>query len=220
LVNRPRTFAQKLREGVVALRLEHRYSKGEILALYVNLAPYGEQTTGIMRASRRYFGCAPEELTPAQAAWLAALPQRPSTPRRALARQRAILARLDAPAEARHERLRFSRAAPPTLAPHFVQRVLAEHHAGGRVVTTLDATLQRDVQGIIATERANLLRHGAHSVAVVVLDNRTGQFLAYEGSGDYFGGLRGLDVSESRGPAHPEASRPRDPATASFGGAI
>jgi penicillin-binding protein 1C len=51
----------------------------------------------------------------------------------------------------------------------------------------LDAGLQRDVQGIIAAHRANLLAHGAHSVAVVVVDNKTGEFLAYEGSGDYFG---------------------------------
>jgi penicillin-binding protein 1C len=190
LANQQRTFVQKLREAIVALRLEHRYTKGEILALYVNLAPYGEQTTGIVRASRRYFGCAPEDLTVAQAAWLAALPQRPSAPRRALARQRAILALMNAPAEARKERLSFARATPPMLAPHFVQRVLAQHV--GRALqpvirTSLDATLQRDVQGIIAAHRANLLRHGAHSVAVVVLDNRSGEFLAYEGSGDYFG---------------------------------
>ncbi|MEK6375083.1 MAG: transglycosylase domain-containing protein [Acidobacteriota bacterium] len=190
LGNPPRTFAQKVREAVVALRLEHRYNKREILALYVNLAPYGEQTTGIVRASRRYFGCAPEELTVAQAAWLAALPQRPSAPRRALARQRAILARMNAPREAREERLTFSRTPPPMLAPHFVQRVLGrvgEPVPHARIVTSLDAGLQRAVTGIIAAERANLLAHGAHSVAVVVLDNRTGEFLAYEGSGDYFG---------------------------------
>src|SRR5207244_5503689 len=122
-----------------------------------------EQTTGIVRASRRYFGCAPEDLTVAQAAWLAALPQRPSAPRRALARQRAILALMNAPAEARKERLSFARAMPPMLAPHFVQRVLAQHV--GRALppvirTSLDANLQRDVQGIIAAHRANLLRHG------------------------------------------------------------
>jgi len=220
LGNPPRTFAQKVREAVVALRLEHRYSKREILALYVNLAPYGEQTTGIVRASRRYFGCAPEELTVAQAAWLAALPQRPSAPRRALARQRAILARMNAPREAREERLAFTRTPPPMLAPHFVQRVLATAPPARRIVTSLDAGLQRTVQGIIAAERANLLAHGAHSVAVVVLDNRTGEFLAYEGSGDYFGGLRGFEVAELRSPAHPATSQPRNRATASFGGAI
>ena len=190
LANQPRTFAQKLREAIVALRLEHRYSKREILALYVNLAPYGEQTTGIVHASRRYFGCAPEDLTVAQAAWLAALPQRPSAPRRAFSRQQMILAGMNAPAEARKERLSFARTTPPMLAPHYVQRVLAGRvgePVPHRIVTSLDAKLQADVEGIIAAHRASLLRHGAHSVAVVVLDNKTNQFLAYEGSGDYFG---------------------------------
>src|SRR5205085_7718769 len=56
-----------------------------------------------------------------------------------------------------------------------------------RIVTTLDANLQREVQGIIAAAKPELLKHGAHSVAVAVLDNRTGGWLAWEGSGDYFG---------------------------------
>jgi penicillin-binding protein 1C len=204
----PRSFARKLREAVVALRLEHRYTKREILALYVNLAPYGDQTIGIARASRRWFGCAPEELTAAQAAWLAALPQRPSSPRRALLRQRTILARMNlTPAQlrdARAERLAFERGARPFLAPHFVEHVRAllatqppatvdANRNGGlqppaKIVTTLDAGLQREVEGIIAAERPSLLRHGAHSVAVAVLDNRSGEWLAWEGSGDYFGG--------------------------------
>jgi penicillin-binding protein 1C len=187
----PRSFAQKVRESVVALRLEHRYSKREILALYVNLAPYGDQTVGIGRASRRWFGCAPEELTAAQAAWLAALPQRPSTPKRALHRQRMILARMHAPPEAFKERMAFERGIRPFLAPHFVEQVRRRWSGGlqpaGIITTTLDAALQRDVEGIIAAERPNLLRHGAHAVAVAVLDNRTGEWLAWEGSGDYFG---------------------------------
>jgi penicillin-binding protein 1C len=195
LGNPPRTFAAKVREAVIALRLEHRYTKREILALYVNLAPYGEQTIGIARASRRYFGCAPEELTIAQAAWLASLPQRPSTPRRALMRQRTVLARMHtlhfiddrAYAEAGGERLAMSRAATPSVAPHFVEQVLRVAPKEARVVTTLDAALQSDVRGIINAQRTTLLRHGAHSVAVAVLDNRTGEWLAWEGSGDYFG---------------------------------
>jgi penicillin-binding protein 1C len=197
LGNPPRTMAAKMREAIVALRLEHRYTKRQILALYVNLAPYGEQTIGIARASRRYFGCAPEELTIAQASWLASLPQRPSTPRRALARQRLVLSRMHALGmiddaryrEVRSERLSFDRGVAPMIAPHFVERV-REQLAGGAprlVTTTLDANLQRAVRGIIAAERSNLLRHGAHDVAVAVLDNRTGEWLAWEGSGDYFG---------------------------------
>jgi penicillin-binding protein 1C len=197
LGNPPRTIASKVREAVIALRLEHRYPKRQILALYVNLAPYGEQTIGVARASRRYFGCAPEELTIAQSAWLASLPQRPSTPRRALARQRVVLARMHALGliddaawrEARAERLSLARGIQPTLAPHFVEQVRSRSGAQTNhlVKTTLDAVLQQNVRGIIAAERANLLRHGAHSVAVVVLDNETGGWLAWEGSGDYFG---------------------------------
>jgi len=197
LGNPPRTIGAKVREAVIALRLEHRYTKRQILALYVNLAPYGEQTIGIARASRRYFGCAPEELTIAQSAWLASLPQRPSTPRRALARQRIVLHRMhelhliDAAAyrEARAERLSLGRGVQPMLAPHFVEHVrsLLGANAPRRIETTLDANLQASVRGIITAERASLLRHGAHSVAVAVLDNRTGEWLAWEGSGDYFG---------------------------------
>jgi penicillin-binding protein 1C len=197
LGNPPRTIAAKVREAVIALRLEHRYTKRQILALYVNLAPYGEQTIGIARASRRYFACAPDELTIAQSAWLASLPQRPSTPRRALARQRVVLARMKKLGsinaaeyrDARNERLSLDRGLQPTLAPHFVERVRASlgPNAPRRIQTTLDANLQASVRGIIAAERAELLRHGAHSVAVAVLDNRTGEWLAWEGSGDYFG---------------------------------
>jgi len=197
LGNPPRTIGAKVREAVIALRLEHRYTKKQILALYVNLAPYGEQTIGIARASRRYFACAPDELTIAQSAWLASLPQRPSTPRRALARQRAVLASMkklgiiDANEyrDARNERLSLDRGLQPTLAPHFVERVRASlgPNAPRRIETTLDANLQASVRGIIAAERGELLRHGAHSVAVAVLDNRTGEWLAWEGSGDYFG---------------------------------
>ena len=194
----PRTWSGKVEEAVLALRLEHRYDKSAILGLYLNLAPYGEQTIGIARASRRYFGCAPEDLTMAQAAWLASLPQRPSTPRRALARQRTVLARMRASGmldeaawrDAKNERLVFARETVPLLAPHFVERVMETRPRSvrGRIVTTLDAGLQRDVRGILAAARQSLLHHGAHSVAVAVLDNRTGEWLAWEGSGDYFGG--------------------------------
>ncbi|HYM62652.1 MAG TPA: penicillin-binding protein 1C [Thermoanaerobaculia bacterium] len=198
-----RGIVEKVREAVLALRLEHRYPKQEILALYLNLAPYGNQTAGLGRASKRYFGCSPESLTAAQAAFLASLPQRPSAfdplrdPRRAQSRQRAVLVRMQAMgfltaaqlAEARAERLRFDHGSQPFIAPHFVEFVLSQlgDSRPRRVVTTLDASLQREVEGIIAAERDDLLRHGAHSVAVVVLDNTSGEWLAWEGSGDYFG---------------------------------
>src|SRR5205823_7059524 len=79
---------------------------------------------------------------------------------------------------------RFDRGERSVIAQHFIEHITP----GGRIVrTTLDARLQRRVQGIIAAHRDELLRHGAHSVAVAVLDNATGDWLAWEGSGDYFG---------------------------------
>jgi penicillin-binding protein 1C len=76
----------------------------------------------------------------------------------------------------------------PFLAPHFVRMVLdaAATPRPARITTTLDAALQKDIVGIIATHRETLRRHGARNVAVVVLDNATGQWLAWEGSGDYY----------------------------------
>jgi penicillin-binding protein 1C len=202
-----RGFIRKLRETVLALRLERRYTKGAILAAYVNLAPYGNQIHGIARASRRYFGCAPEDLTVSQAAFLASLPQRPGAfnplrdPNRAATRQKLVLRRMRAlgfisRAEfeiARRERLRFDRGGTPVIAQHFIERVLesSSPRGAGRIVTTLDSRLQRDVAGIVAAHRDDLLRHGAHSVAVAVLDNGTGEWLAWEGSGDYFGSTFG-----------------------------
>ena len=116
-----RTARDKLRETLYALRLEHARSKREIMALYLSVAPYGNGFTGAAEASRAYFGCAPADLTPAQAALLAGLPQRPSAlnPYRdraaAVKRQQWVLKRmgelghLDAKAlaAARAERLRL-----------------------------------------------------------------------------------------------------------------
>ncbi len=202
LAPRPRTLSGKLREAVTALRLEHHRSKGEILALYLNLAPYGNQLTGIERASRGYFGTQAAQLTPAQAAYLAALPQRPSVlnPFRnreaGMARQRRILERMrasgmleDAEHElAQSEELTFSTTPAEQVAPHFVQMLLSRYGDSRpvRIETTLDSGLQRDVHGIIQAHRRNLTRHGAGNVAVAVLDNRSGEWLAWEGSGDYF----------------------------------
>ena len=198
---RDRSVLDKIREVIIAVRLERRYSKNEILAMYLNLAPYGNQTTGVARAAHLYFGCAPEDLTVAQAAFLAALPQRPGAfnplrdETRAIARQRKALTIMHQLgyiderelAAAYNERLRFERGERRVTAQHFVEEVLARAPKRRRIETTLDANLQREVAGIIAAQKRDLLDHGAHSVAVVVLDNRSGEWLAWEGSGDYFG---------------------------------
>jgi penicillin-binding protein 1C len=200
----------KMREAVVALRLEHRLTKEEILALYLTIAPYGNQYIGAERAARGYFGVSARQLTVAQSAFLAGLPQRPSRldPYRrssaAAARQRVVLRRMQETGHldeegyrvAAAERITLRRPSRNLIAPHFNERAMetARRLIDGKpllVETTLDAALQRDVSGIIATHRKMLARHGAHNVAVVVLDNRSGEWLAWEGSGDYFDSQHG-----------------------------
>jgi penicillin-binding protein 1C len=204
---RARGWSAKIREAVIAVRLEHRFTKPQILALYLNLAPYGNQIQGAERASRAYFGTTASMLTPAQAAFIAGLPQRPSrfNPFRntaaALSRQRRVIDDMAAlgllspglAAEARAERLAFQHAGPAWAAAHFVEMVLAGYKDArpDRIHTTLDAALQRDVQGIIRSQRPTLDRHRARNVAVVVLKNETGEWLAWEGSGDYFDAAHG-----------------------------
>jgi penicillin-binding protein 1C len=216
LGSRDRSPRQKIREAVLAMRMERRFSKREILALYLNLAPYGNRIDGVERASRSYFGTDAAHLTPAQAAFLASLPQRPSAfnplrdPDRARSRQRSILERMKLTPEERAlavaERLRFTPMPQEVIAMHFVERLREREPATPRMRTSLDVRLQRQVRGIIGAHRETLLRHGAGSVAVAVLDNRTGEWLAWEGSGDYF--------SERFGGAIDGVATPRQPGSA------
>jgi penicillin-binding protein 1C len=214
----------KLYEMVLALRLEHRLSKEQILALYFNVAPYGNRIAGAQRASRAYFGVGASMLTRAQAAFLAALPQQPSRfnpwqhPDRAFRRGRRVIERMrtleliDARTadEALAERLALRTETSPFAAPHFVERVLGgewtrlkRRATAPRIHTTLDAALQSDVAGIIRSQRRSLDRHGAHAVAVAVLDNRRGEWLAWEGSGDYFDAEHGGTIDGVVSPRQP-----------------
>jgi penicillin-binding protein 1C len=214
-----RGFATKIREMVLALRLEHRFGKRQVLAMYLNLAAYGNQTAGAGRASQLYFGVDPSMLTPAQAAFLAALPQRPSAfnPLKNIAsarvRQQTVLRRMAAAGALSPERLREARAEQVALhprsgtfnAPHFVEmvRMRPTDTAPGRIVTTLDLDLQREVEGIIEHQRESLKAHGAANVAVVVLDNVRGEWLAWEGSGDYGDMAHGGTLNGPRLPRQP-----------------
>jgi penicillin-binding protein 1C len=216
---RTRGWIAKVQEAVLALRLEHKFAKREILAMYLNLAGYGNQIAGAERASRAYFGVSASMLTPAQAAFLAGLPQRPSgfNPYRnrdaALSRQRVVLRRMERArtlseeqaALARGEKLAFRNAGTVFVAPHFVEMVLASQRAkaADRIETTLDAALQQQIGGIIETHRAALKRHGAANVAVVVLDNATAEWLAWEGSGDYLDAAHGGTINGPLVPRQP-----------------
>ena len=200
----PRTIRNKVREMIDAERLEHRLTKSQILSAYLAEAPYGGPIIGAERAALAYFDKPVSQLSWAQAAYLAAIPNRPSAfnprvrPSGASKRQQAILHALRVNntitvgeyQAAMHEPNVLSTSNQLELAPHFTEmlrsRLERTHAPTGRTMTTLDAPLQRDVEGIVRHSDPLLHAAGASNVAVVVLDNRTGAVRAWQGSREYF----------------------------------
>jgi penicillin-binding protein 1C len=195
---RRRTLPTKAIEAFRALQLERRRTKGEILAHYLDRAPFGGNIVGIEAAARRYFGKGAAELSLAEAALLAGLPQSPSRlrpdrhPEQAKQRQAYVLARMEAcgfiTARERADALAQPLAARPGRypfrAPHFCELagVPARPVDGVTVRTTLDPDLQALAEGILRR------RLGAGTVgggAVVVIEVGTGAVRALVGSPDY-----------------------------------
>ncbi len=188
----------KLRQIRLALALERRLSKDEILALYLNRAPYGGNLEGIRAASRVWFGREPARLTPAEAALLVALPQSPTrrrpdrAPELARAARDKVLARTraaglideEAYLAARAEPVPARRLALPALAPHLTDRARAERPGDRRQVLTVDAGLQRQLEAL--ARRAAMDRGDRRlSVAILALDHRSGEILASVGAAGY-----------------------------------
>ncbi len=187
----------KLRQMRVALALERRLSKDQILQLYLHLAPFGGNLEGVRAASISYFGKEPRRLTPAEAALLVAIPQSPESRRpdraadRAEAARNRVLARaveagvIDAGAAdaALREAVPGLRKPFPALAPHLADRAKAElpttltHHL------TLDGDLQKKLEAL-ALEAVEG-RGEALQVAILVADHASGQILASVGSAGY-----------------------------------
>lgn len=193
-----RSIQAKLRQTVRALELERRFSKTEILDLYLTLAPFGGNLEGVRAASLAYFGKEPKRLTTAEAALLVALPQSPETrrPDRSLAAARTartrVLARAQAAglatredvALAREDALPHQRQPFPLLAPHAAEQALAAGPDEKTHRLTLDARLQAGLEQL-ARERSVAL--GARlSIAILVADHATGEVRASVGGVDYF----------------------------------
>lgn len=196
----PRTLPGKFLQIAAAARLDGAVSKDEILAWYLNHVPYGGTVTGAGEACRAYFGTDCSLLSAAQAATLAVLvraPNRLLAESDELARHRdRLLARMaeagliDA-AEARHavsEPVPTALTAPGLLAPHFTERVrrAMPEGASGPVRTSLDLALQNDVQALVAQAVHSLESRDVNAAAALVVDNATGEILAYVGSPDFF----------------------------------
>jgi penicillin-binding protein 1C len=193
-----RSFDAKLRQITRALELEHALDKQQILALYLTLAPYGGNLEGIRAASLSYFGKEPKKLSLAEAALLVALPQSPELrrpdryPEVARAARDRVLDRAavagvvprDEAARAKQMPVPHERKPLPVLAPHAADQVVGAEPDRRIHRLTIDAGLQKTLQDL-ARERAHALGPKI-SVAIVAVDNETGEVRARVGSADYF----------------------------------
>ena len=191
----PRTFGGKLRQLWRALQLEWHLSKSDILTLYLNRAPFGGTLQGIGAASWAYLGKSPARLSYGEAALLAVLPQAPSRlrpdrwPQRAQAARDKVLTRMvsqgvwpeQAVKEAMEEPVWLFPRQMPQLAPLFSRRALATSR-DEKVVTTLDAGLQRQLEDLALNWKSRLPPRS--SLAMVVVDHTDMKVRGWVGSAD------------------------------------
>lgn len=178
---------QKLRQMRAAVAIENRWSKPQILEAYLNLVGFRGESQGIAAASAALFGRNPDGLTAAQAWTLAALLPAPGAPAREVARRSCALARLTGEACDAQRRVTLDALAQPAtamrgteLAPHLARRLLRE--PGERVNSTLDARTQRFALQALRAQLASLTGERVRDGAAVVVDNASGDVLAYVGS--------------------------------------
>jgi penicillin-binding protein 1C len=193
-----RSLGAKMRQIVRALELERALGKDGVLALYLALAPYGGNLEGVRAASLAYFGKEPRKLSLAEAALLVALPQSPELRRpdrfltaaraaRDRVLDRAALAGLmprDEIARAKTQPVPHERKPLPVLAPHSADQVVLLEPDRREHRLTLDLFLQKNLQEL-AHERAQALGPDI-SVAILAVDNVTGEVRARVASADYF----------------------------------
>lgn len=203
LLGTPRSWFGKAAQAAWALRLDHQLAKQVILEQYLNRVPLGQGAVGVAAAARLYFDAGAEDLSLAQAAMLAGLAHAPSRENplvslaRAADRRDRMLDRIgragqaSAPdlARAREEPALGSAAPARFAAPHFTSWVLARGDSArsrSAIRTSLDLPLQRAVESEVRHTVAMMRSYGAEQAAAVVLDNPTGEILAWVGSPDFF----------------------------------
>ncbi|HEU5135548.1 MAG TPA: penicillin-binding protein 1C [Steroidobacteraceae bacterium] len=210
-----RSLSNKLAEAALALRIEASYGKDEILALYAGHAPFGGNVVGLEAAAWRYFGRDPDTLSWAEAATLAVLPNNPALVHLARNRERLrakrdfLLRRLHEAGDLTAVDLDLALSEPlaaepyelPDLAPHLLDTLRAQDPSRHRIVTTLDAQLQRDATQLTREHSAALARQNVHNAAALIVDNTTFEVLAYVGnSSDAVDPARGHAVDIVRRP--------------------
>ncbi len=212
-LTKEKTFTRKIKELILSLKLEQTKTKDEILELYLNEIPYGGSSYGIEAASRNFFGKSANDLSLAESAYLAALPQAPTyyspygNHRKELeARKNIVLDRMvdlgfimeEESQKAKEEKVNFIIKGNQSIkAPHFsiyVREYLESKYGydlveegGLKVISTLDLNLQAKAEDLLALEVADKSqKFHATNAGLVAIDPKTGQVLTMVGSKDYF----------------------------------
>lgn len=231
LLTRERTIVRKIKEIILSLQIERELSKSQILEMYLNEAAYGGSTYGVEEAARVYFGLPASNLSLAQAAFLAGLPQAPSLynpfgnhKEAGFSRQQEVLRRMFEDKkisplqyeQAKNEKLVFAEDTTDIKAPHFVmliREMLAKEygeellaHGGLQIHTTLDSELQEKVQEIVSSEVSTLKHLHITNGAALVTNPKTGEVLAMVGSTNYFDAKNDGQVNVTIRPRQPGSS--------------
>jgi penicillin-binding protein 1C len=207
---RERSVYAKLRQMVRALEIERQLNKDQILDLYLALAPFGGNLEGVRAASIAYFGKEPKRLSSAESALLVALPQSPETrrldryPDAARAARDRVLDRMVEDGRVPEEDAVQAKATPvprlrkpmPILAPHSADQAIATVKDAPVIALTLDSGVQKVLEAL-ARDRAVALGPNI-SVAMIAVDNESGDVLARIGSPDYFDDRRAGQVDMTR----------------------
>jgi len=200
---RPRTYWSRWLEGWEAMRLEHKFTKGEILEFYLNQVPYGRQRRGVVQAAQYYFNRSLSTLNDKELLSLAVMVRAPSrldpisnpnALEKPLARlaeamvKKNILTGTEA-AQLESAPLAVSQPRLAVDAAHFVQHLKTTQPqlraVNGRIVTTIDASLQRRVQAILDNRIRTLHRRDVSDGAVLVVDHLANEVLAWVNAGGY-----------------------------------
>ncbi|QXP80432.1 MULTISPECIES: penicillin-binding protein 1C [Winogradskyella] len=190
-----RTYFEKLKELILATRLEFRLSKDEILNLYASHAPFGGNVVGIDAAAWRYFNRNASNLSWAESATLAVLPNAPSliypgkNQKRLLDKRNRLLKKLydNATIDELTYKLSIAEGLPqrpyplPQITPHLLQKV-AKSNRGERVKTTININLQEQTNTIVEQHYNLLKQNEIHNLSVLVLDVKTREVLTYIGN--------------------------------------
>ncbi len=213
LLSSERTVPRKIKEFILAVQIEKKYSKDQIFQMYLNEAPYGGTAWGVEAAAKAYFGKHVKDVNLIEAAFLAGLPQSPSkyspftsVNKPYVWRTSQVLRRMredgyinkqqEVDANKELLKLDFSVKGFDIKAPHFVMYIRQQliekfgekmvEGGGLRVTTTLDYKLQEQAEKIVREEGEKLAPYKTSNIAAVVINTKTGEILSMIGSKDYF----------------------------------